>query len=220
MSCRCGRRPVAPWLGDPSRHEQPSGPLQCASFERGMWPTSPGREWNDPSVVGTPNTRLVILRGNSGSGKTSVARALQKRWEVGHMAVVSQDLVRRDVLRASDTVGNPAIGLIDLMARYALDTGCSVVIEGLLHADRYAEMLIQLVREHRGATRAYFWDLPFEETLRRHATKVKALEFGESEMREWWYGTALIPELDEARIGPAATLDATVRRIEDDCRWV
>ena len=171
-------------------------------------------------MIGTPDTRLVILRGNSGSGKTSVARALQNRRERGQLAVVSQDMVRRDVLWAHDIVGNPAIALIDLMARYALDAGFSVVIEGILHADRYAEMLTQLVCQHRGATHAYFWDLPFEETVRRHATKVKALEFGEPEMREWWYGTAFISELNEARIGLEATLDATVRRIEADCLWV
>ena len=81
---------------------------------------------------------------------------------------------------------------MDLMTRHSLDAGFSVVVEGILHPDRYAEMLLQLVRDHRGSTRAYFWDLPFEETLRRHETKDKASEFGEAEMREWWYGAARI----------------------------
>ncbi len=128
-------------------------------------------------MTGSPQTRLVILRGNSGSGKSSVARALQRRRGRGHLAVVSQDVVRREVLG-------------------------------------------QLVRDHHGLTRAYFWDLPFEETLRRHATKDKADEFGEAEMREWWYGAARIAELGEESVGPECTLDQTVRRIEHDCGWL
>lgn len=171
-------------------------------------------------MIGSPETRLVILRGNSGSGKSSVARALQRRRGRGHLAVVSQDVVRREVLWAHDSAGNPAIELMDLMARYSLDAGFSVVLEGILHPDRYAEMLLRLVRDHRGSTRAYFWDLPFEETLLRHATKDKASEFGEAEMRAWWYGAARIAGLDEESLGPECSLDHTVRRIEADCGWL
>lgn len=35
--------------------------------------------------------------------------------------MISQDVVRREVLWANDRAGNPAIGMIDVMARYALD---------------------------------------------------------------------------------------------------
>ncbi len=171
-------------------------------------------------MIGSPETRLIILRGNSGSGKSSVARALQRRRGRGHLAVVSQDVVRREVLWAHDRRGNPAIALMDLMTRYSLDAGFSVVVEGILHPDRYADMLRQLVRDHRGETRTYFWDLPFEETVRRHATKDKADEFGETEMREWWYGAAHIAELDEETFGPECTLDQTIGRIENDCGWL
>lgn len=177
------------------------------------------RAWQDRPVVGTPGTRLVILRDNSGSGKSSVASALQQRRGRNGLAVVSQDLVRRQVLWANDTPGNPAIGLIDVMARYALDTGFSVVVEGILHPDRYAEMLRGLVRDHRGTTRAYFWDLPFDETLRRHATRAKTSEFGEQDMRDWWYGAVRVPALAEEVIDVGLSLDATVSRIEADCGW-
>ena len=162
----------------------------------------------------------MILRGNSGSGKTAVARALQGRGARGQRAVVSQDVVRREVLWTWDVAGNPAIELIDLMVRYLLEAGMSVIVEGILHPDRYAEMLIQLAREHRGTTCSYFWNIPFAETLRRHATKDKAAEFGEAEMREWWYGAAVVPDLNEVSIGPEWSLEATVERIESDCGWI
>lgn len=169
-------------------------------------------------MVGTRETQLVVLRGNSGSGKTSVARAVQRRRGRSRVAVVSQDVVRRDVLWV-DTDANPAVGLMDLMARFALDRGLSVVVEGILHPDRYGAMLTRLVHDHRGGSRAYFWDLPFAETVRRHGTKAGAPSFGEEEMRSWWYGAALVDGLDEQVVGPGATLEATVERIERDCGW-
>lgn len=95
-------------------------------------------------MVGTSGTRLVLVRGNSGSGKTTLARALQRGRGRDQLAVVSQDVVRREVLWSDDREGNPAIGLIDLMARYALDEGLSVVVEGILHPERYGDMLRRL----------------------------------------------------------------------------
>ncbi|MDD3415912.1 MAG: hypothetical protein PHY47_18225 [Lachnospiraceae bacterium] len=33
---------------------------------------------------------------------------------------------------------------------------------------------------------AYYFDLSFEETLKRHQTKTNCNDFGEKEMRRWW----------------------------------
>lgn len=170
-------------------------------------------------MTGTPQTRLIVLRGNSGSGKTTVARALQQQRGRDQLAVISQDVVRREVLRANDLADNPAIGLIDLMARYSLDQGFSVIVEGILHPDRYGDMLTRLVRDHKGRSLAYFWDVPFDETLRRHTTKPKAAEFGEAEMRDWWYGAAYIDGLAETTLGVEETLNDVLGRISADCEW-
>ncbi len=37
-----------------------------------------------------------------------------------------------------------------------------------------------------GAKYIYYFDLSIEETLRRHANKPNAAEFGETGMRKWW----------------------------------
>ena len=42
--------------------------------------------------------KLIILRGNSGSGKTTVAKVLQTRYGRKTMRI-SQDAVRRDMLK-------------------------------------------------------------------------------------------------------------------------
>jgi hypothetical protein len=76
-------------------------------------------------VIGTSQTRLITLRGNSGVGKTTVARALQASRPRGEVALLSQDVVRREVLGARDAPGNPAIDLLDLMAPGSLSNAVS-----------------------------------------------------------------------------------------------
>ncbi|MFD5340703.1 AAA family ATPase [Streptomyces hawaiiensis] len=163
-------------------------------------------------MVGNAQTRLVVLRGNSGSGKSSVAAAVRERFGRG-LALVGQDNLRRVVLRERDRPGAANIGLIDLTARYALDAGYHVVVEGILYADRYGEMLTRLRADHCGPTHAYYLHVPFEETLVRHATRPIANEVGEPQLRDWYRELDLLPGSIETFIGADSTLGETVDRI-------
>ncbi|MFW6641424.1 kinase [Nocardiopsis algeriensis] len=166
--------------------------------------------------TGSASTRLVVIRGNSGSGKSSIARALREAYGRG-LAVIEQDYVRRVVLKEKDRPGAANIGLIDLMARHALDAGIHVVVEGILYADRYGDMLTSLMRDHRGLSRCYYLDIPFAVTLERHATKPVADEFGEAQMREWWRPRDLLPGGAETVIDEHSSIAQAVARILDDC---
>ncbi|WP_406497080.1 kinase [Streptomyces sp. NBC_01604] len=163
-------------------------------------------------VVGTEGTRLIVLRGNSVSGKSSVAAGIRDRFGRG-LAIVGQDNLRRIVLRERDLPGAANIGLIDTVARYALDAGYHVVLEGILYADRYGEMLARLRADHRGPTHGYYLHVPFGETLVRHATKPIAEEVGERDLRDWYRELDLLPGDVETVIGTDSTLPETVDRI-------
>ena len=56
--------------------------------------------------------QLVIFRGNSGSGKTSLAKKLQNHFGRG-MLVISQDLVRREMLKEKVEPDNLSIFLTE-----------------------------------------------------------------------------------------------------------
>ncbi|MEV5548566.1 kinase [Streptomyces sp. NPDC052309] len=163
-------------------------------------------------MVGSEQTRLVVLRGNSASGKSSVAAGIRDRFGRG-LALVAQDNLRRIVLRERDRPGAANIGLIDLTARYALDAGYHVVVEGILYADRYGDMLARLRADHRGPTHGYYLDVPFAQTLARHATKPIADAVGETQLRDWYRPLDLLPGGVETVIGADSTLTATVDRI-------
>jgi hypothetical protein len=70
--------------------------------------------------------------------------------------------------------------------------------------------------DHAGRVFAYFLDVPFAETLRRHATKPERLTYGEAEMRQWYRGRDLLPGGIERVIPPESSLDDTVRTIMAD----
>ena len=159
-------------------------------------------------------TPLIILRGNSGCGKTSTARLLQRRLGYSTM-LVSQDVVRREMLRVKDSESNPAIQLIYDLCMYGNNVGYTVILEGILSNKKYGAMLHQLLDDFRGEKLIYYFDISFEETVRRHSTKPNAHEFGVSEMRQWWKDQDVLGVPGEQRIGEQlaqAEIVDTIRR--------
>ena len=169
------------------------------------------------TACGSADTRLVLLRGNSASGKTTVAIGLQELHK-GYLARVSQDVMRREVLRIADGDDNPAIGLIDQVARYSLDQGFHV-LEGILHSRIYRDLLRQLVADHTGLTRCYRYRISFEETLARHQTKPQAAEYGAELMREWYREDDPIDGLAEQVFDASVSFDAAIDTINGAHDW-
>ncbi|MBO0816544.1 MAG: kinase [Actinobacteria bacterium] len=158
--------------------------------------------------------RLIVLRGNSASGKSSAAAAIRQRHGERDLAIVSQDNLRRTILREHDIPGGANISLIEHVARFALDAGFHVIVEGILHSAHYGPMLRRLMDAHSpGLSHFYYFDIPFEETLRRHATKPQNVSYGEAEMRKWYREADLLPGGIESIIPVGSSLDSTVCRI-------
>lgn len=162
-------------------------------------------------MVGTPDTRLVILRGNSASGKSTIARRLRERLGRG-VAWVEQDYLRRTVLREHDRPSLPNIGLIDMAARYALDAGYHVIAEGIFGTERYGEMLQRLADDHEGLTKHYYFDIGLEETQRRHQTK-PLVTVGPEKLSEWYHHRDLLGFVDESIITADESEEQIVTRL-------
>ena len=156
--------------------------------------------------------KLVILRGNSGSGKSSLARLLQR--ELGrNTLVIPQDTVRRDMLWARDGADTAALPLLRTLLRYGYEHREVTVLEGILYADWYRPLFRDAAELFGEDIFAYYYDLPFEETLRRHETKPNRSDFGEEAMRRWWREKDYIGFIPETVIGQEVTLEAAAERI-------
>lgn len=130
-------------------------------------------------------SKLIILRGNSGSGKTTIAKELQKHFGRNTM-LISQDVIRRDMLWVKDGESTEAIPLMKELLAYGIKHSDIVILEGIMYADWYKPLFELAIRLYGTEVYAYYFDLPFEETLERYQTKPNCNEFGEEAMRRWW----------------------------------
>jgi hypothetical protein len=152
----------------------------------------------------------------SASGKSAVASAIRARHAARDLAIVSQDTLRRDVLREHDILGGANINLVKLTTRHAANCGFNVIVEGILRTDHYGTMLTELISGHPGPAFAYYLDIPFEETMLRHASKPQAAEYGGAEMRRWYRERDLLPGGIEHVITAESSLQDTVTTIMTD----
>ncbi|WP_307797916.1 AAA family ATPase [Actinoplanes flavus] len=137
---------------------------------------------------------LVVIRGNSGSGKTTTAREVRRQYGARGLAVIEQDHCRRVILREHGGGGEDRVapGFITTMARAALDGGYHVILEGILHTGQYGDHLRALLGEHPGPTACYFLDVTFDETVRRHLSREEPIPVAPETMRGWYAGQDLL----------------------------
>ncbi len=159
--------------------------------------------------------KLIILRGNSGSGKTTTAKALQKKFGHGTM-LISQDVVRREMLFVKDGPDTEAIKLLNELVLYGKKHCNIVILEGILNSRWYEKLFENLHDEFGNQIFAYYFNIPFEETLNRHKQKPNAHEFGEKEMRKWWNEKDLIGMIPEIGIHKELNLNEIVNIVYQD----
>jgi len=157
-------------------------------------------------------SKLIILRGNLGSGKTTVAKELQKKFGRNTM-IISQDMVRREILKVNDGPATEALPLMQELLIYGKKHSEITILEGIMYADWYQPLFECAVREFGDEIYAYYFELPFEETLRRHQTRSKNNDFGEEEMRGWWREKDYIGFMKENLITKEEVLENIVERV-------
>ena len=158
-------------------------------------------------------SKLIIIRGNSGSGKTTTAQSLQKHFERGQAMLISQDVIRIGILNAKDRIGNPTIDIIKMLAAFGKDNYEYIIIEGIFNTKIYKEMFYELADMFDPNVYVYYYEIPFEETVVRHTTRDKANDFGPDRMKEWWL------EKDYLHIKNEKILDETLSQ-EDVLRMI
>ncbi len=159
--------------------------------------------------------KLIILRGNSGSGKSSAARELQRKFGRGTM-VVPQDTVRRELLWVRDGMNTMALPLLINLLEYGRKNSAVTILEGILYSDYYEPLFRRAIEEYGPNIYAYYYDLPFEETVRRHGTKPNRFSFGEEDMRRWWREKDYIGIIPEKTFTADVSLAEAVEQIYKD----
>lgn len=157
-------------------------------------------------------SKLIILRGNPGSGKTTVAKALQKKLGYNTM-LISQDEVRRNMLWVKDGMDTKALPFMAELLKYGNAHSKFTILEGIMYDEWYSP-LFKLTNELYGLNvYAYYFDIPFEEIMRRPSTRNKSQEFGEEAMRKWWREKDFSLDIKEQVITCEMDADCIVEKI-------
>jgi hypothetical protein len=136
-------------------------------------------------------------------------------WTPTAVGKIEQDYLRRVMLREHDSSRTDPVApaFIAATARTALDLGYHVVLEGILHTDRYAPVLRQLISGHAGPTYVYYLDVCFDETVRRHRTRAEPIDVTPEQMRDWYATLDLLDVPGERIIPETSTFERTVDTI-------
>ena len=127
---------------------------------------------------------------------------------------IKQKTVRREMLWVKDGAGTLALSLLQELLRYGHDHCAVTILEGILYADVYQPLFEDAVRLFgQEQIFAYYYDLPFAETLGRHQSKPNRDDFGEDAMRRWWREKDFSPLLSEKRLTADVSLEAAEERI-------
>lgn len=162
-------------------------------------------------------SKIIMLRGNSGSGKTTTAKELQKRLGYGTM-LISQDVVRREMIYVKDRPDNQAIDLLQNLVAFS-HANCEVtILEGILYVKFYKNLFDTISELFNSNIYAYYFDIPFEETLKRHNQKPNANDYGEVEMRCWWEEKDFLPSITEKLLNEKMSKEEVVDLIYNDVK--
>ncbi|GAB6708127.1 kinase [Streptococcus uberis] len=164
-------------------------------------------------------TELILIRGNAASGKTSLATALHHKLGENTL-LLSQDKIRREMLLAHDGFDSPAIPLLISLLNYGVKNCDYIIFEGILKSDWYAPIWEYIKQEKNFHVFAYYYDIPFEETLARHSHRPKAKEFGEEALKRWWNDKDFLEIIPEKSFDKTVTLQEALNKILNDIKIV
>lgn len=161
--------------------------------------------------------KLIMLRGPAGSGKSTTAKVLLNN-ATSKTCLIEQDYYRfifRPYANGSKANSVAIHEMIKSNVLIALSEGYDVILEGILNAKSYKPMLEEILVEHPTENYIFYFDISFDETMRRHRMRPAkdTPSFTDDDMKSW-YPAAYVPIHDEEKlILETSSLERTVEFI-------
>jgi len=131
---------------------------------------------------------LIIVRGPSCSGKTTVAKKLFTTAK-NKTAIIQQDNYRgifNPPGGGSKYNGEIITQMIEHNTTAALKHGYNVILEGVLNVKLYQDTLDRIIENHTGKTYLFYLDVSLEETIERGKTKSLSTLFTAEQLNDWY----------------------------------
>lgn len=165
-------------------------------------------------------TKIIILRGNAGSGKSTISRALCEHFN-DDVLYLEQDTFRLGIIKTKQDenfqVRRNVLtqGAMLAMLNWGLENCKYIIFDGIFSVKKYTNLIDEILKKSKNVY-AYYFDLPFEETAKRHSTRDKAKLFDAEVMREWFKPHDYLPQIKEKIITKELTKEQIVSMILSD----
>ena len=91
-----------------------------------------------------------------------------------------------------------------------------VIVEGIFQKAIYHSFFQEIIHLFEGNVQVYYFDISFEETLKRHSQRNKNQEFGVVEMKRWWLPEDYLGFPGEQRLSEQLSEKQIIRQILAD----
>ncbi len=162
-------------------------------------------------------SKLIILRGPSASGKSTVAHELFKK-ATRKTCLIEQDYYRF-IFRPRDhgSKANSATmhKMITNNVLTALSDGYDVIMEGIFSTKSYENDFKKIFSNHHSENYSYYFNVSLKETIRRHGTRPprNTSTYTESDLRTFYNNEYGSIHDNEKIISERSSLDETIEYI-------
>jgi adenylate kinase family enzyme len=161
--------------------------------------------------------KLIILRGPSAAGKSTIAKQLQGKYK--NIAVFEQDHFNQHLFRAQDREETSAARheIVKQSVIIALAHGHDVILEGF-YAGSWKQTISEFLEIHPEDNYIFYFDISFEETVKRHSSRSKVDDFGPESMKKWYTRSEKLGHADEIMLSDNLSKDEIILIIENTCK--
>ena len=157
-------------------------------------------------------SKLIIIRGPCGAGKSTVAKALMEQAS-RPTALVDLDYYRFIFVNPPPEDHNLEYKMAECNILIGLEQGFDVIFEGNFRADSNDPMLERLFKTHPKENYLFYLEASLDETLRRHQNR-EDRRISADKMRELYEYATPIGHARETVIPETSSLEETIKLIQ------
>lgn len=158
--------------------------------------------------------KVIILRGNSASGKSTVVNEIVKTAK-NKIAIIEHDLYRNKILFPKEHYKTDVREMAQNDVMFCLAHGYDVFWVSIFHAVDHKDFLVNFFEKiHPTNNYIFNFETTFEETLKRHETRNLKSVFGKESMQKWYKPIERLGFDFEYSIPQTNTLEETIRFIK------
>lgn len=159
-------------------------------------------------------SKVIIVRGPSGSGKSSVAKRLHEEAKE-NTALLVRDVFRVDIAKEQKNAGEITTDIIEYAAKKFLDNDYTVILEGIFSYKKYSDFIKRIIDYNKeGDNYLFYLNVSLEETLKRNKNRPKSKIIDDEHIKKWY------EKSDKTNLAEEETIDAELMSFDEVISYI